>query len=187
MFFNKEKYRTETSIISGCIDQKRAAQKALWNNYKDILFGICLRYSKNQKDAEEILQEGFIKIFNSLTKYSAKGSFEGWMKRIMIFTAIDYHRAKKPEFLNEKEDTDIEKETEAYIEEGIDANTIIELMHQLPDGYRMVLNLYAIEGFTHKEISQKLNISQGTSKSQLAKARKYFSNILKAHHIETGA
>ena len=186
MIFSKEKFITDESIIKGCLKQKGRAQKALWEKYKSVLFGICLRYTKTNTDAEEVLQEGFIKIFNSLVKYEGKGSFEGWMKRVMVYTAIDLHRKKKPEYLSKNEEEEITEITEDYIEESMDADTIMEIMHQLPDGYKVVLNLYAVEGFTHKEIAQELNISIGTSKSQLAKARKYFANLLKAQGIETG-
>lgn len=186
MIFSKDKFITDESIIKGCLKQKGRAQKALWEKYKSVLFGICLRYTKTNTDAEEVLQEGFIKIFNSLVKYEGKGSFEGWMKRVMVYTAIDLHRKKKPEYLSENEEEEITEITEDYIEESMDADTIMEIMHQLPDGYKVVLNLYAVEGFTHKEIAQELNISIGTSKSQLAKARKYFANLLKAQGIETG-
>ena len=186
MIFSKEKFITDESIIKGCLKQKGRAQKALWEKYKSVLFGICLRYTKTNTDAEEVLQEGFIKIFNSLVKYEGKGSFEGWMKRVMVYTAIDLHRKKKPEYLSKNEEEEITEITEDYIEESMDADTIMEIMHQLPDGYKVVLNLYAVEGFTHKEIAQELNISIGTSKSKLAKARKYFANLLKAQGIETG-
>jgi RNA polymerase sigma-70 factor (ECF subfamily) len=186
MLFGKEKYQSEDSIIKGCLKGKPQAQKALWDNYKSVLFGVCLRYTKTHADAEEILQEGYVKIFNSLNNYEGKGSFEGWMKRIMVFTAIDWHRKKKPEYLSENEEEEITETTEDYIEEGMDADMVLDIMQELPEGYRMVLNLYAIEGYSHKKIAEQLNISVGTSKSQLAKARKFFANKLKEVGIETG-
>lgn len=186
MFFKRETYKTEESLIKGCVKGKEKAQFMLYEQYKGIFYGLCLRYCRNKTDAEEVLQEGFVKIFNSISKFEGKGSFEGWMKRIIIFTSIDYYRSKskKNEVLNEFEDHEVDNEVNANILEAMDAELIIDLLQQLPNGYRTVLNMYAIEGYTHKEIAQKLEISEGTSKSQLSKARKLFQNILNEAGVE---
>jgi RNA polymerase sigma-70 factor (ECF subfamily) len=144
------------------------------------MLGICLRYCKNRADAEDVLQDGFIKVFSNITNFRQEGSFEGWIKRIMVNTAIDY--LNKKQRLNHQMDYDHFEETlEVENEERDDTNyadinlsheELLSIIRSLPDGYRVVFNMYAIEGYSHRDIAEMLNISINTSKTQLFKARK---------------
>jgi RNA polymerase sigma-70 factor (ECF subfamily) len=159
-------------LINGCKEGKRGARKELFDKYRSLLLGICLRYSKNKSEAEDILMEGFINIYTKINTYSHQGAFEGWMRKVMVNTAIDYHR--KNEKYNKPDDIDEHYNIQSKDEDALkqlSAKEIMALIQKMPPGYRLVFNLYAIEGYTHKEISQKFEISVSTSKSQLQKAR----------------
>ena len=134
------------------------------------MFGICLRYLKNQMDAEEVMLTGFVKIFQHIGQFQNKGSFEGWMKRIMVNEALGFLRKKEPMHLAIEKDV-LQVATDANAEQDLATEDLLRLLHELPAGYRAVFNLYAIEGYSHKEIGEMLDISEGTSKSQLSKAR----------------
>ena len=134
---------------------------------------VCLQYTGNDDEAQDILQEGFIKIFENLGSYKYEGSFEGWMRRIMVNTALEKFRSKhnfyRVDDINNIPEPDAEPYNEDYV--GLEASDLLEIIRELPPKYRMVFNLFAIEGYSHKEISQMINISEGTSKSNLARAR----------------
>ena len=134
------------------------------------MLGICLRYLKNQMDAEEVMLTGFVKVFKHVGQFQNKGSFEGWMKRIMVNEALGFLRKKEPLHLAIEKDI-LQVATEANAEQDLAAEDLLRLLHELSAGYRAVFNLYAIEGYSHKEIRELLDISEGTSKSQLSKAR----------------
>jgi len=158
-------------IIKGCVSNDNSAREQLYKMFSGVLYGVCLRYGKNVDDAKDIMQEGFIKIFQKIGQYKRLGSFEGWMKRIMINCALEKYRNMY--YLNEFDDSYNLKEN-LVIESGFDNLTEQELMglvQRLPSKYRMVFNMYALEGYSHKEISEILNISEGTSKSNLSRAR----------------
>lgn len=135
------------------------------------MYGVCLQYSKNTEEAKDILQDGFVKVYKSLWQYKFTGSFEGWVRRIIVNTAIESFRNKKMKFSDIEIRDFSEKFSFDYIIGEISAKEIMEIVQSLSPQYRLVFNLYAIEGFTHKEIGQKLNISEGTSKSNLSRAR----------------
>jgi RNA polymerase sigma-70 factor (ECF subfamily) len=164
----------QKEIIEQCLQNSRQAQYRLYEKYSPSMFGICLRYAKNSTDAEDILQEGFIKVFRYLKDYSGKGSFEGWMRKIMINSALNYYKRKnliskgiEPEeaqhFLMHDFNHDVLSK--------MDHEELLKLIHDLPDGYRTVFNLNIIEGYSHKEIGDMMQISVNTSKSQLSRAR----------------
>jgi RNA polymerase sigma factor (sigma-70 family) len=139
--------------------------------YKRRFYAICMRYTHDMAEAEDILQDGFVKIFKSIDRFTRAGSFEGWMKRIIVNTAIEYFRKRTNLYsITEFEYAESVSYNEQTIE-NIAAGDILKLIQELPIGYRTVFNLYAIEGFSHKEIGDMLEISEGTSKSQLARAR----------------
>lgn len=153
----------------------------LYRKYASVMLGICLRYCQSRDDAEDVLQEGFIKVFSSMGKYRHEGSFEGWIKRIMINSAIDHYQQNlRRIYLAAANDPD--NYPQAGDPPGYDPDppqaadipkeTLMGLIQELPDGYRMVFNLYAIEGLNHREIAESLGISENTSKTQLMKARK---------------
>jgi RNA polymerase sigma factor (sigma-70 family) len=164
-------------IIEGCIKGKRRAQNKLYGKYAPMLLGICLRYARNKDEAEDILQEGFIKIFSSISGFRGEGSFEGWLKRIIVNTAITHNKQS----LKHQFHADIEEIEETKIKFGdmeeiplikIPQATLMNLIQKLPDGYKMVFNLYVFEQYTHQEIADFLGVSVNTSKSQLMKARR---------------
>lgn len=135
------------------------------------MFGVCLQYSDNYEDAKDILQEGFIKVFSNLNQFKGKGSFEGWIRRIMVNTALEKYRDKH--YLNSVNEDEAEKleRTDINILDEISAKDLLKVIQELSPRYRMVFNLFAIEGYSHKEISALLDISEGTSKSNLSRAR----------------
>jgi len=174
----------EENIVNKCIQGDRVAQERLYAFYASRTYGICLRYTNSTFEAEDILQDAFIKIFSRLGSFNMEGSFDGWIKRIVVNTAIDHYNAnnKKNNHLHLEilEDYDIE-----FVPGSTDLHEedLLIMLSKLPQGYKIVFNLYAIEGFSHKEIAQMLNISEGTSKSQLSKARKHLQSLLHLNNI----
>jgi RNA polymerase sigma-70 factor (ECF subfamily) len=141
--------------------------------YYGSLLGICMRYGKSKAEAEDILQIGMLRIFKNIESYSGKGSFEGWMKRIMVNVAIDnFRKNSKYYYHHDIDELNDEPYLTSDIPNSLEVEDILNTVQQLPQGYRMVFNLYAIEGYSHKEISLKLGISENTSKTQLLKARR---------------
>lgn len=173
---NKDKLR---DIVDGCIRGKRKFQKQLFEMYYGKMMAICYRYAKDADEAQDMVQNGFIKVFNKLDVYNFDGSLEGWIRRIMVNTAIDQIRKnKRNPFSIEDEERiqNIEEEVpfsghEDEFYSKLKAETAIKAISNLSPAYRMVFNMYVIEGFTHKEIAEYLGISEGTSKSNLAKAK----------------
>ena len=163
----------EKDIIEGCCRSERKAQKALYERYAPVLLGVCIRYSGRRDEAEDILQDGLIKVYFNIRDYAGTGSFINWMKKIMVNTAIThYHRNLKHQY---HQDIDDIRETDI---DGVEMGTadfsreeLSNVIHDLPDGYRMVFNLYAIEGYKHKEIANMLEIDVNTSKSQYSRAK----------------
>ena len=172
---------SEAELLEGCQKGNPRMQRALYEQYHRLLFGICLRYTDNRDDAQDILQEGMVKVFQHLDRFRGAGSFEGWMRRIVIRTAIEHYRRRSRYFM---------VEIDAAKEESLDADALsrlsreemLGLIRQLPVGYRTVFNLYAIEGYTHQEIGEMLGISVGTSKSQLSRAKKLLQHQLECLH-----
>ncbi|HXH20213.1 MAG TPA: RNA polymerase sigma factor [Chitinophagales bacterium] len=162
---------TETELINGCIVGNRDAQKMLYHRYASKMFSVCLRYAKDYHSAEDVLQEGFIKVFKYIPKFRREGSFEGWMRRIFINTSIEQLRkavSLYPIVDEEDKPIDILDET---IFDDLDHQDLLNMIQSLSPGYRTVFNLYVIEGYSHHEIAKMLGINEGTSKSQLARAR----------------
>jgi RNA polymerase sigma-70 factor (ECF subfamily) len=166
-------------IIEKCSSGDSRAQAKLYEFYAPIMFGVCLRYANDKTDAEDSLQEGFIKVFKYIGKFRNEGSFEGWMRRIMVHESIGKYRKQK--MMYPVEDVEI-YETPNYsddILDNISAQELIKLIQELSPRYRMVFNLYVLEGMNHNEISEVMNISVGTSKSNLARAREVLQNKVK--------
>ncbi len=181
----KDNLAHEQELISACINNDPRAQKQLFEEYAGKMLGVCARYCPNLEDAKDALHEGFIKIFRQIDKFNGKSKLQTWMTRIMIYTAIDHFKGSI-KFNYYDSDEDIYKASgESYVDEveydddQIKVADLYKAINELPDGYKMVFNLYAIDGFTHKQIAEKLNISEGTSKSQLARARKLLKTIVK--------
>ncbi len=160
---------TQNQLIQGCINQDRAAQEALYNKYKQTLFVLCLKYCAHKTDAEDVLHNAFLTIFKTIESYKYKGSFEGWIKKITIYQAIDCYK-KSLIWIPTEVFHDIETPLEAD-EITIEADQILKIIQELPNQYRLVFNLYELDNCSHKEIAQLLSISESTSKSNLHRAK----------------
>jgi RNA polymerase sigma-70 factor (ECF subfamily) len=171
---------SDDQIVEGCRKGKRQAFSALYEKYAAVMLGVCYRYTKSRMEAEDVLQEGFVKVFQKIGSFESRGSFEGWLRRLMVNTAINHYKAnqrhKTQEIdLNSKDVVNrFENEDETIDIEGVLPQAeLVSMLQGLPDGYRIVFNMYVIEGLKHDEIAEELNISTNTSKSQLFKARRW--------------
>lgn len=165
-------------LIGRCIEKELNAQELLYRNFYGLAMSVCLRYSSSRSEARKIINDGFLKVFNNLHKYDAEKPFEPWVGRIMSNTAIDHYRAEL-KHMSLVDITEIDEVFEhATIEHKLYYDELIKMVQQLPPSYRTVFNLYAVEGYTHEEIAQKLKISVGGSKSNLFKARKRLRELL---------
>lgn len=170
---------TEQQLIKGCAAGDRAYQTKLYNLFAPKMLGVCLRYAKNREEAEEILQEGFLRVFNYINTFKGAGSFEGWIRKIMVNCALLRYRNKtqlQPVIRLNNFNYDAAGETD--IASNLDAKDLLSLVQTLPDGYRIVFNLYVFEGYKHREIAEALGISEGTSKSNLSDARSFLQKKL---------
>ncbi|HBH23962.1 MAG TPA: RNA polymerase subunit sigma-70 [Cytophagales bacterium] len=166
-----EKSVQENEWIDACLKNDRKAQRALYERYAPKMLGICARYIRDRSEAEDVMIKGFMRVFEKLETYQGKGSFEGWICRIMVNEALGYLRKNKSMYL-EVEIEKAEREPDLNkIDQMMQAGDIIKIINELPVGYRTVFNMYAIEGYSHKEIGEMLGISENTSKSQLSRAR----------------
>lgn len=169
-------------LIEGCKRQDRKCQQQVYSTLYGKMLAVCYRYARDNDEAKDILQDGFMKVFEKIERFNSGGSFEGWVRRIIVNTAIDYYRKRKKEFLIEDE-TNIKDEAEwKDIEEdaysGLSVNSVVECIQQLSPAYRTVFNLYIMEGYSHQEIADEIGISVGTSKSNLAKAKANVKKML---------
>lgn len=168
---------SEEEIIEGCIKEHKAAQEALYKKYASKLMGVSMRYAKDQMEAEDILHDALVKIFDNIKSYSNKGSFVGWMIKITVNTALNKIRSRNKNL----------SYVEEYTEESLDFSSsldnlqlmdLMNLMEKMPEGYKIVFNLFAVEGYSHQEISKQLGIEEVTSRTQFAKARKYLQRLI---------
>lgn len=164
--------------IKQCKAGNRKAQKALYDFYSPVLMGICRRYLRNSEDAEDVFLDGMFKIFDKINHYKGEGSFEGWMKRIMINESLMHLRKYKKQKLT-VEWTQVDEPENAVVLDQLAVEDLKSMIDDLPQGYRTVFNLYVIEGFKHREIAEQLGISINTSKSQLILAKKKMQEFLK--------
>jgi RNA polymerase sigma-70 factor (ECF subfamily) len=170
----------DDQIIDGCRKGKRQAFNSLYKKYAAVMLGVCLRYSRNRAEAEDVLQEGFIRVFRNINSFEGRGSFEGWLKRIMVNTAINHYKSSKKYANYQDIDTNESAMAEistAAIEEAYEGEfsqeELLAMINELPDGYRMVFNLFVMEEMSHKEIANVMGFTENTSKSQLSKARRW--------------
>ena len=169
----------EKQLIADCLLGDRNAQQRLYEQYSGKMMGVCLRYCKNKETAKDLLHDGFLKIYTHLDSFEGKGSFEGWMRRIMVNTALEYLRKQ----VDEGHSTDIE---EAFtltngdfgVLERMQAEELIKLIQRLPDAYRMAFNLFVIEGYSHREISQVLNITESSSRVYVTRAKQLLQTMI---------
>jgi len=176
----------EELLLEGCKQNDSSAQQELYNKYSPKMLSVCYRYAKTREDAEDMLQEGFIKVFTQIHQFESRGSLEGWILRIMVHTCINH--LKKNKRFNESIDL-LHAENigirEDYIPATLQAKQVVESIRTLPIGYRTVLNLYAIEGYSHKEIGSMLDIEESTSRSQYTRAKSLLESILLERNIIT--
>jgi RNA polymerase sigma-70 factor (ECF subfamily) len=170
---------TEEAILRGCLKNEATAQKELYNRYSPKMLAVCYRFAHNREDAEDMLQEGFIKVFSQIHTFRNQGAFEGWVRRIIVHTCIN--NLKKNKKFNES--VDIIHATAMQVREEsvpsiVQAKQVVECIRILPIGYRTVLNLYAIEGYSHREIGTMLDIEESTSRSQYTRAKQMLEDIL---------
>lgn len=169
----------EATMIEGCISGNPRAQKQLYDKFSGKMMGVCLRYCSNMDEAEDALQEGFVKVFTKISEFKRDGSFEGWIRRIMVNTALDLLRKNKKHAFNTSID-----DVNVHLTDGetalnqLAAEDLLLLLSKLPTGYRVVFNMFAIEGFSHKEIAEHLGVTESTSKSQYSRARAFLKESL---------
>lgn len=168
----------DKELVLRCVEGDRKSQEILYRKFAARMYGVCLGYSRSPEEAQDILQDGFIKVFNSLHRYQGIGSIEGWIRKIIVNTAVDYYRKNLKTSANLGEDELNQYTIDAEVYGKLDNQEIIALIHQLPEGARIIFNLYAVEGYDHNEIAAMLNISVGTSKSQYSRARSLLQNML---------
>lgn len=174
---------TIDDLIEGCKAGNRLAQEKLYNQFSGKMFAICLRYAKDQMSAEDILQMSFVKIFMKIKDFKSDGFFEGWMRRVVVNTAIEHYRKKiKLLQVSSNDDAAIELVDDTIFDK-LEVNDLLKLVNSLPDGYRLVFNMYAIEGYSHKEIADILKISEGGSKSQLSRARQVLKTAIQKREV----
>jgi len=189
MSADKMKLRTtrtqsEERLIAECKRGKSKAQKELYDCYSSVFLGICVRYVKNLAEAEDIMIKGFMKVFQNLDRYEGKGSFEGWMKRIIINESLMYLRKNKSMYLEVDIDYADREPDYHWASTNLEVEDLHKMIEDLPMGYRTIFNLYAIEGYSHKEIAEMLEINENTSKSQLSRARAILQKkVLKMEEI----
>lgn len=171
---------TEEEIIKGCIVKNAIAQKHLYDKFSRKMMGVCLRYCDSLEEAEDVMQIGFLTVYQHIASFKNLGSFEGWVRKIIVNTALTSLRKNK----KFKQNVDIDNvsymlpSTSSYITENIAANDLLKVIQTLPPGFRTVFNLYAIEGYSHKEIGDMLGISEGTSKSQYSRAKVHLQKMV---------
>lgn len=161
---------SEEDLIRGCIEENEHCQRLLYEKYASKMFAVSLRYSANREEAEDSLQEAFIKVFDKISDFRSEGSLEGWIRRIVVNTSLK-SKLKKFEKYERGGVEDYEMEFDARVFERLSLKDLHHLLNQLPDGYRTVFNLYAIEGYSHREIAQMLGIEETTSRSQFHRAK----------------
>lgn len=165
---------TDEELVRGCVEGKSKFQQALYTKFAPVMKGVCIRYSDTVEEAEDILQDGFIKVYLNLKNFRLDGSLEGWVRRIMVNTALNYYRAKQKSSYHANIDEIVEIVEDVRIDnyDMLNAKVLLKMIEELPPGYRTVFNMFEIEGYSHKEIADELNVSVNTSKSQLLKARR---------------
>ncbi|MDR0348525.1 MAG: RNA polymerase sigma factor [Tannerella sp.] len=171
----------DNQLIAGCLNGDRRAQKKLYELYSRKMMGVCMRYVSDRETARDLLQEGFIKVYTTMHSYTGKGAFEGWLRMIFVNSALEYLR--KADVLRNSADVGSLNEQAGEDETAVSklsAKELMSLIERLPDGFRMVFNLYAVEGYSHKEIGEMLHITESTSRSQYVRARQWLQGQIKS-------
>lgn len=174
-------YAIENDLVNGCMRGDRTAQKTVFERYSPKMHSLCHRYVHNHQEAEDILIVAFTKVFEKISQFKKEGSFEGWIRRIVINECLSFLRRNQTMYI----ETDLDQAERAadyeHLEDQLEAEDLMNMVKELPDGYRIVFNMYAIDGYSHKEIAAHLGISENTSKSQLCRARVHLQKLLAAY------
>jgi RNA polymerase sigma factor (sigma-70 family) len=169
----------DATLIIECVNGNPRAQRLLFDKFARKMFSVCLRYAKNEEQAEDVLQDGFVKVFVKLKDFKSEGSLEGWIRRIMVNTALDQIRKNNKQLGDTNiDDVGYKIENNDFIVENMMAEDLMKMVQAMPDGYKVVFNMFAIEGYSHSEIADTLGISENTSKSQYSRARAYLRERL---------
>jgi len=175
----------DRTLANKCVEGDQLAQRKLFEKYAPKMMGVCLRYTKDVEQAEDVMQDGFVKVFTKLDKYSGEGSLEGWVRRIMVNTALDHIRRNTKFNANiSMDDVEYKVESDSDALGSLMEEDLLKLIQEMPDGYRTVFNMFAIEGYSHKEIGEQLGVSENTSKSQYSRAKAYLR--IKVEELEIG-
>lgn len=175
----------DDTLVKECVKGNPKAQRMLFDKFSSKMMTVCLRYTKDTSEAEDALQDGFIKIFNKLPEFKMEGSLEGWIRRIMVNTSLDaLRRAKRFQTDANLEEVDYKITNFELASDQLQAADLLKIINEMPDGYKVVFNLFAIEGYGHKEIGELLGISENTSKSQYSRARAFLKTQLEKFEIE---
>ncbi len=176
-------YQTEQDLVKACQQADPKAQRRVYEKYSKKMMGVCFRYVSDEFEAEDILIEGFMKVFSKINQFKLDGSFEGWIRRIMVNESLIYLRTKKRQgFEVAYEEIIFEPEPQDF-ECNLETEELLKIINQLPTGYKTVFNLYAIEGYSHAEIAENLGITESTSKSQLSRARGVLQKIVEENYL----
>lgn len=168
----------EDELIRGCVQRKSAAQKRLYEMYSSKMYALCYRYVREPMEAEDILVTAFTKIFDKIDQFKKEGSFEGWIRRIVVNEALTHLRRNRSMYLETELEQAYREPDYDKLSDHLEAEDLLNMIREMPSGYRIVFNMYAIDGYSHKEIADHLGISENTSKSQLSRARTYLQKIL---------
>lgn len=181
MKFSIRKSGKEEKLIRGCRENDPRAQRDAYQLWAPKMLGVCLRYIKDRGEAECVMIGGFVKVFDKINQYSGEGNFEGWMRRIMVNESLTYLRQHKHTFMMVDAEEASREVSYQEADQQLQADELLAIVQKLPDGYRTIFNLYAIEGYSHKEIAEQLGISENTSKSQLSRARNLLQHYIAQH------
>jgi len=178
----------EDELIKLGLQGDRKALEEIYNRFAPKMRGLCFRYVRTVFEVDDVLQEGFIKVFSKLASFSGEGSFEGWIRKIVVNTAINYYHSNQ-NFSKTMPFEDVRENevTPVYLLEDLSVEDLYKIINQLPTGYRFIFNMFAIDGYSHKEIAESLNITESTSRSQYSRARKHLMNILAENNYDTNS
>lgn len=179
--------QTERQLIRKCLKNSAKAKHQLYKEHEEMMFGVCLRYAKNRMQAEDMLHDGFIRVLNNLGQFRFDGPLGAWIRRVIVNNCLNHLRSDKSNLEDDIENIHYGKfdiDTSSDVQSELSAKELLSMVQSLPNGYRTVFNLYAIEGYKHKEIAEQLGISENTSKTQLAKARKALQDMVKELYAE---
>lgn len=175
----------DATLIIECVKGNARAQRMLFDKFAPKMLGVCMRYTKNTEQAEDVLQDGFIKVFGKLKDFKNEGSLEGWIRRIMVNTSLDQIRKNNKDLgISNFDDVSYKIDNNAFVLEGLMAEDLMKMIQSMPEGYKVVFNMFAIEGYSHNEIAETLGISENTSKSQYSRARAFLRKRLETVESE---